>query len=113
MNLTGYRTAASDDDKVTFPLLVSWNPMTKVATVAAQVSGRRVLCRISLDVLKKKFRASPDEPMQAVAKNRSVIQAAARELIETKAFEEDGSIVIRQEHLGSAAKPQPASRRKK
>lgn len=104
MNLTGYRTAASDDDKVTFPLLESWNPMTKVATVAAQISGRRVLCRISMDVLKKKFRASPDKPMEAVAKNRAVIQAAAKELIESKAFEEDGSIVIRQKDIGPVAK---------
>ena len=112
MNLTGYKTAASDDDTVTFPLLESWNPMTKVATVAAQVSGRRVLCRISLDVLKKKFRASPDEPMKAVANNRSAIQAAARELIENKSFEEDGSIVIRQKDLAAVPK-QTTSRRKK
>lgn len=86
--------------------------MTKVATVAAQVGGRRVLCRISMDVLKKKFRASPDEPMKAVAKNRSVIQAAARELIESKAFEEDGSIVIRQEHIGTAGKQTPIRKKK-
>ena len=112
MNLTGYRTAASDDDKVTFPLLESWNPMTKVATVAAQISGRRVLCRISMDVLKKKFRASPDKPMEAVAQNRAIIQAAAKELIENKAFEEDGSIVIRQKDLATAAKPAPGRRKK-
>ncbi|MDX1514237.1 MAG: DUF1488 domain-containing protein [Gammaproteobacteria bacterium] len=111
MNLTGYKTAASDDDKVTFPLLESWNPMTKVATVAAQMSGKRILCRISLDVLKKKFRASPEEPMKAVAKNRTAIQAAARELIESKSFEPDGSIVIRQKDLGPA--PKPAAPRKK
>ncbi|HEX9586001.1 MAG TPA: DUF1488 domain-containing protein [Gammaproteobacteria bacterium] len=112
MNLTGYRTAASDDDKVTFPLLESWNPMTKVATVAAQVGARRVLCRISMDVLKRKFRASPDEPMKAVARNRSVIQAAARELIESKAFEEDGSIVIRHEHIGAVTRPSSIRKKK-
>lgn len=112
MNLTGYRTAATDDDKVTFPLLESWNPMTKVATVAAQVGGRRVLCRIPMDVLKRKFRASPDEPMKAVANNRSVIQAAARELIESKAFEEDGSILIRQENIGPGTKQTPIRKKK-
>jgi len=110
MNLTGYRTAATEDGVVTFPLLESWNPMTKVATVAAQVNGRRVLCRISMDVLKKKFRASTDEPMKAVATNRPIIQAAARELIETKAFEDDGSIVIRQQDIGVVAKQAPTQK---
>ena len=51
------------------------------------------LCRISLGVLQKRFRASEAEPMQTVA--RSVIEAAARKLIEHEAYEEDGSILIR------------------
>ena len=66
-----------------------------MATIAAQIDKRRILCRISMDVLKAKFRASPEEPMSAVAKNRSTLQAKARILIEKQAFEEDGSIVIR------------------
>ncbi len=69
--------------------------MTKVATIAAQVDQKRVLCRISMEVLQKKFRASSDEPMRAVAENRSLLQEKARVLIEKEAFEEDGSIVIR------------------
>ena len=69
--------------------------MTKVATIAAQVDRKRVLCRIPMEVLQKKFRASADEPMRAVAENRSLIQAKARMLIENEAFEEDGSIMIR------------------
>ncbi len=76
-------------------MLECWNPMTKVATIAAQVDQRRVLCRISMEVLQKKFHASADAPMRAVAENRSVLQAKARMLIENKAFEEDGSIIIR------------------
>ena len=73
--------------------------MTKVATIAAQVNKKRVLCRISMEVLKKKFHASADEPMLAVAENRAVLQAKARVLIENKAFEEDGSIVIRSKDI--------------
>ncbi len=76
-------------------MLECWNPMTKVATIAAQVDQKRVLCRISMEVLQKKFRASSDEPMRAVAENRSLLQEKARVLIEKEAFEEDGSIVIR------------------
>lgn len=68
--------------------------MTKVATIAAQVDGKRVSCRISSAALQKKFFASADAPMKAVTENRSQIETAARKLIENKAYEEDGSIVI-------------------
>ena len=99
MYLTRHKTSTSDETEITFPMLECWNPMTKVATIAAQVDQRRVLCRISLELLQKKFRASEDEPMRAVAENRSVLQAKARILIEKEAFEEDGSIVIRSKDL--------------
>jgi len=99
MYLTRHKTSSSDDTEVSFPMLECWNPMTKVATIAAQVDQRRVLCRISMEVLQKKFQASADEPMRAVAENRSVLQAKARILIESEAFEEDGSIIIRSKDL--------------
>lgn len=69
--------------------------MTKVATVAAEVNGKRVLCRISMEVLHQKFVGSASEPMAVVADNRSAIQAAAKRLIENEAYEDDGSILIR------------------
>ena len=93
--MTTYPKKKVDDDSITFPLLESWNPMTEVATIAAQVGGKRVLCRISMEVLKKRFRASPSEPMQSVSQNRATIRSAARKLIERKAYEDDGSILIR------------------
>ncbi len=68
--------------------------MTKVATIAAEQNKKRILCRISMEVLKKKFRASDDDPMRAVADNRLVIREAAKKLIEGRHFEEDGSIVV-------------------
>ena len=95
MYLTRHKTSSSDKTEITFPMLECWNPMTKVATIAAQVDQRRVLCKISMETLQKKFRASEDEPMRAVAENRSVLQAKARMLIEKEAFEEDGSVIIR------------------
>jgi len=73
--------------------------MTKVATVAAEVNKKRVLCRISAQILQDKFCASVEEPMRAVAEHRAVIQAAARKLIEDEAYEEDGSIIIRARDL--------------
>ncbi|GMQ75425.1 MAG: hypothetical protein BMS9Abin01_0675 [Gammaproteobacteria bacterium] len=80
-------------------MLECWNPMTKVASIAAQVDQRRVLCKISMEVLQKKFQASADEPMRAVAENRSLLQAKARILIENEAFEEDGSILLRSKDI--------------
>ena len=69
--------------------------MTNVATIAAQVSDRRVLCRISMDVLQDKFSASQEEPMVSVTANRITLETAAKALIEKKAFELDGHIIIR------------------
>ena len=99
MDLTSYKTSSSNELGISFPVLESWNPMTKMATIAAQVEKRRILCRISMEVLQKKFHASTDEPMRAVTENRSVLQAKARMLIENKAFEEDGSIIIRMKDI--------------
>ena len=99
VKLTGHRRQQTDDSDISFPPLESWNPLTKVATIAAQVGGKRVLCRISMEVLKKRFRASASEPMQSVSKNRELIRDAARKLIESNAYEENGSILIRQKDI--------------
>ena len=82
-----------------FPRLESWNDITKVATIAATSDKKRVLCRISMEVLRDKFGASEEEPMQTVAKYRTEIQEVARKLIEDEAYEEDGSILIRARDL--------------
>nr|VFJ50603.1 MAG: Protein of unknown function (DUF1488) [Candidatus Kentron sp. FW]VFJ52998.1 MAG: Protein of unknown function (DUF1488) [Candidatus Kentron sp. FW] len=99
MHLTRHRTLPSDKTEISFPLLESWNPMTKVATIAAEVNKKRVLCRVSMEVLQEKWRVSEEEPMQTVVENRLTLQAAARRVIEDEAYEEDGSIVIRSENI--------------
>ena len=84
---------------ITFPKLECWNPVTEVASIAAKVDKNRVLCTISLDLLKDRFGASSKEPMQAVADNRKTIQAAALKLIENNTFEDDGSVIIRADDI--------------
>ncbi len=69
--------------------------MNNVATLAAEVNKRRVLCRISLEILRDRFAATDDNPMQSVALHRAEIQEVARRLIESERFEEDGSVLIR------------------
>ncbi|MFC1685168.1 DUF1488 domain-containing protein [Pseudomonadota bacterium] len=99
MKLSPHRTAASGDTGISFPRLECWNALDKVATIAAVVNKRRVLCRISLEILRDKFGASEEEPMQSVAQHRVAIQEAVRKLIANKVYEEDGSVLIRASDL--------------
>jgi len=95
MDLSRNRTSTSQNSTVIFPRLESWNAMTKVATIAADVSKKRVLCRVSMDILIDKFGEMEEGPLRMLAVNRVYLQDAARRLIERDAYEEDGSIVIR------------------
>ena len=79
---------------ISFPRLECWNNMTKMATVVADVDKKRVLCRISSESLKVKFGASDDKFMQSVVQHRVAIQEAAKRLIESDDYEEDGSVLI-------------------
>ena len=87
------------DTSIKFPRLECWNDIAKMATIAAQVNKQRVLCRISQKTLRNKYGASKDEPMQSVAQHRIAIQDAAKMLIESNSFEEDGSILILERDL--------------
>jgi len=84
---------------ILFPRLECWNNITKVATVAAEVNKNRVLCRISLEILREKFGALEDEPMRYIAQHRTAIEDAARKLIEKEVYEKDGSVLIRASDL--------------
>ena len=99
MHLTRHRKPSSSNTESSFPLLESWNPMTSVATIVAEVDKKRVLCRVSIDVLQKKCGASAEDPMRAVAENRETLRTAAKKLIEGGALEEDGSIIIRSKDI--------------
>jgi hypothetical protein len=99
MNLSTCRHNITNDGKIEFPALQCWNPVTRVATIAAQVGGKRVSCRIASTVLQKKFDVSPDTSMEAVTEYRLLIETAARKLIEKEAYEKDGSILIKYKDL--------------
>ena len=94
MNVPIHNINKTDDGSISFPHLQCWNPVTKVATIAAEVGGKRVSCRIRIDDLRKKFHVFPDEPMQSVTNYRTEIESAARKLIDKMDFEDDGSIMI-------------------
>ncbi len=79
---------------ISFPKLESWNATTKVATIAATVDKKRILCRIPMLILHQKYGTTEDKPMQFINQHREAIQEAARELIETGQYEKDGSVLI-------------------
>ncbi|MET0047372.1 MAG: DUF1488 family protein [Sedimenticola sp.] len=95
MQFTRKRITITDDTVIHFPGYESWNSMTEMATVAADVNKDRVLCRVSLNILEDRFGVMDDTPIQCLAHHRAVIQKAARKLIQSESFEDDGSILIR------------------
>jgi hypothetical protein len=99
MKLPGYRGSPHDGKDISFPRLESWNPVSKTGTVAVQVSKKRVLCRISLEILQKKFRATIENPLQAMKENRLAIEAAIKQVVEKGRYQTDGSIIIRASDL--------------
>ena len=99
MQLTTHRSVGGKDAGIWFPKLECWNPMTEVATLAAEVNKQRVLCRIPLKILRDKFGAQEEAPMLSVARHRAALQDAARRLIERSAYEADGSVLIRARDL--------------
>jgi hypothetical protein len=99
MNQRHNRTPTLDETVIYFPALECWNPMTGVATIAADINKKRICCRISIEVLQERFHASAENPMQSVKANRPVIEAAARKLIENRAYKEDGSIMIQRSDI--------------
>jgi hypothetical protein len=99
MTTRSSKSVSTSKAGISFPVLQSWNPMTEFATIAAQVDGRRVLCRISKVDLQKKFDAPADNPMDVLTEHRAVVEDAARKRIEDGDFEKDGSILIRYKDL--------------
>jgi uncharacterized protein DUF1488 len=84
-----------DTSNISFPKLESWNPMHEVATIAANVDKKRVLCRISKEVLSLVAKNKKADPMTTLADNINLFEKKARLLIENEAYEKDGSIIIR------------------
>lgn len=103
MKLTRNKNTAKTENKITFPLLQCWNPMTSVVTIAAQVNGERVLCKISSEILHAVFPKTAKDTMGIVTANRSQIESAARTLIQNNSFNADGFIIINSTDLQPVA----------
>ena len=99
MNVTIQKQNKADDGSITFPGLHCWNPETEVITIAAQVSGRRVSCRVSYADIKNRFSEISDTPLLTAKKYRKEIEDVARTLIKSKSYEKDGSVMISYQDL--------------
>lgn len=84
-----------DTSKISFPKLESWNPMHEVATIAVNVDKKRVLCRISKEVLNLVAENKEAAPMDTLSNYCALFEGKAKRLIENKAFEDDRLIIIR------------------
>lgn len=95
MRFSRNKNKAKIGNVISFPLLQCWNPLTHFVTIAAQVNGQRVLCKISSKNLHAAFPKSTNDPMGIVKANRSRIEDAARKLILSNSFDKDGFIIIK------------------
>jgi hypothetical protein len=102
MKLSAQSPRSSVDGTIRFPILECWNPLTECVSIAADVNGRRILCRVAGTVLRAQF-PGDGSPTETVVANRSAIEAAAASLITRKRFAKDGMIDIHLEDLRSAA----------
>ena len=99
MNVTIQKPNKADNGSITFPGLHCWNPETEVITIAAQVSGKRVSCRVSYSDIKIRFSEMAETPLLTAKKYRKEIEEVAKILIKNKTYEEDGSIKINYQDL--------------
>ena len=73
--------------------------MHEVATIAVDVDKKRVLCRISKEVLKLIAKDKTADPMNILSENRYLFEAKARALIENNLYEDDGNIIIKKKDM--------------
>ncbi len=99
MYLACHKTTSPGKSEILFPVYECWNPLTKVATTMTEVDKKRVLCRISMEVLQENFDFSMEDPLRAVADDRLRLRYKSKILIGNKAFQEDGSILIQSKDL--------------
>ena len=99
MKRSSYGPSAQAAGVIQFPILVCWNPMTRCVSIAADMNGRRILCRIPETVVHAKFNCLDQEATLTVTANRPAVEAAAKTLIQRKSFASDGMIDIPLEDL--------------
>ena len=95
MKIIDHPHKSPNKETILFPALQCWNPLEKLITISARVRGKRVLCSVSTNDLKKKYHVFVNTPLKTLAEHRTEIEHAARKLIENESYERDGTIMIR------------------
>jgi hypothetical protein len=99
MKIIDHTNKSHNNEPISFPALQCWNPLEKLITISAQVRGKRILCSISTNDLKKKYHVFVNTPLKTLVEHRSDIECAARKLIKNGSYEQDGTITIRYKDL--------------
>lgn len=89
----------SGDGSISFPDLQCLNPVTRIATIVAEVNGERINCKVSISDMESCCPKAGPDPMKIISENRMRLESAAKRLIDAKRFEADGSILISAEDL--------------
>jgi hypothetical protein len=71
----------------------------KIVWFGAIVDDKPIDCGISIEALNEHFGAFYDDPLPVFRSHRDAIQKVAERLINTRRFEDDGTIIIRSADL--------------
>lgn len=80
---------------IQFPNIEAWDSNRDVVTFPADDNDQRIRCAISWEALQDNFGGSQAPPIDCFKANRDAIEGKAKELIDRKRFEPDGSVLIR------------------
>jgi hypothetical protein len=96
MKLSHFKAPSVTEGNISFPVMQCWNPVTRCVSIAADVGGQRVLCRIAEAMITEHF---PDSELSAtaiVAAHRKRFEGAATRALGSRRTAE-GSIDLRHE----------------
>lgn len=81
--------------KITFPDKESLDSNRDVVKFLAILEEKKIRCAISIEALQDHFSADYNQALDVFSNKRKMIEAKATELIGSRRFEADGSILIR------------------
>ncbi len=73
----------------------SWDSITESVKFPAEIDGKKIICKISIEALMDHFNCDVNNPLAAFDKNRPAIIEITEDFINGDLFEEDGSILVR------------------
>jgi hypothetical protein len=80
---------------INFSNVEAFDGIRQVVSFPADSNGKRIICAISREALQDNFGGNNIDPLTCFKNNRNRIEHKAAVLINSKRFEQNGSILIR------------------